>query len=65
MKELKLTVIILLIVGGLNWGLIGLLGINFIYTVLGGYPILERGVYFIVGLAAVAQAYWKFCDPKK
>jgi len=48
----------LLVVGGLNWGLVGigdLLGSNWnvIYLILGGIPYVEPIVYVLVGIAAV------------
>lgn len=52
---------ILIIVGGLNWGLIGLGGFaggnwNLINLILGTMPQLEWLVYILVGLAAVYEA---------
>ncbi len=44
---------LLVLVGGLNWGLIGLLQFNLVNKVLGFMPILERVVYGLVGVAAV------------
>jgi len=43
----------LVIVGALNWGLIGLFEYNFVNAILGGVPVLERFVYILVGLAGV------------
>jgi len=49
----------LLIVGGLNWGLVGLgqllggSGWNVVNMILGGIPVLEQLVYLLVGLSAV------------
>ena len=65
MKELAPVVIILLIVGGLNWGLIGLFNYNLVNSLLGGVPVLEKAVYILVGLAALAKAYWKYMGGKK
>lgn len=52
---------ILLLVGGLNWGLIGLGGfvskdLNVVHMILGGMPALEWVVYILVGLSAVLKA---------
>jgi uncharacterized protein len=50
---------LLLLVGGLNWGLIGLGGfagqgnMNVINWILGSWPMVEWAVYLLVGLAAV------------
>ncbi|MEW5908089.1 MAG: DUF378 domain-containing protein [Patescibacteria group bacterium] len=43
--------IILLIIGGLNWGIIGFLGIDYITAFLG--DLIARIVYIIVGLSAI------------
>lgn len=51
MKKLAL---ILVIVGALNWGGIGVLGIDLIGNVFGGtYQVISRMIYFIVGLAGI------------
>ncbi len=46
---------ILLIVGGLNWGLVGLLNMNLVETIFGGFAdgMLVNIVYDLVGLSAV------------
>lgn len=44
---------ILLIIGGLNWGLVGLFGFDLVATIFGSMTILSRIVYVIIGLAAV------------
>lgn len=56
------TVTTLIVVGGLNWGLVGLGmlmgkmdGWNVVNMVLGSMPTVEAIVYVLVGLAAVAK----------
>lgn len=44
---------ILLLVGGLNWGLVGLAGIDLVDMLLGSWPLVARVVYVLVGLSAV------------
>ena len=46
---------ILLVVGGINWGLVGLSGFNLVETVLGSWPMLVKIVYILVGLSAVYE----------
>jgi len=53
MKELKMLSFILVIVGGLNWGLIGLLNFNLVTALVGSVSVLEKLVYILVGLSAV------------
>lgn len=60
MKALDIIVAILLIVGGLNWGLVGLFGLDLVKTIFGDMTVLSRVVYILVGLSAVYQALqWK------
>lgn len=56
MKMLHVVAIILVIVGGLNWGLIGLLNFNLVESLLGAGSALEKLVYILVGLSAVYVA---------
>jgi uncharacterized membrane protein YuzA (DUF378 family) len=46
---------ILVIVGGLNWGLTAL-GWNLVHMILGSVPMLETLVYLLVGLSAIYLA---------
>ncbi len=50
---LHMVAFLLLVVGGLNWGLVGLLKFNLVSAVLGGMPALEMLVYILVGVSAV------------
>ena len=60
MKTLDVISTILLIVGGLNWGLHGLFGFDLVARLFGDMTLLSRVVYSLVGLSAVYQALqWK------
>lgn len=68
-KPLHMLTYILVIVGALNWGLMGFFGFNLVSTLLGGYPMLEKLVYMLVGLSAVYdfmmhKSYCKMCGGK-
>lgn len=56
MKALHMVSFVLVVVGALNWGLVGLLDFNLVNMLLGGVPALERLVYVLVGVAAVILA---------
>lgn len=56
-KFLDVLFAIFLIVGGLNWGLVGIFNFNFVEWVLHVAPVLVRIVYIIVGLAALWQLF--------
>jgi uncharacterized membrane protein YuzA (DUF378 family) len=60
MKAFDLIVAVLLVVGGLNWGLVGLLNFDLVASIFGNMTLISRIVYSLVGLAAVFQAFsWK------
>ena len=60
MKTLDVIAAILLIIGGLNWGLVGIADFNLVTYVLGSMLVLSRIVFVIVGLAALYQIFqWK------
>lgn len=52
--------LVLVIVGGLNWGLVGLLKFNLVTTIFGSIPILETIVYVLVALSALYMLYFAF-----
>ena len=54
----------LVIVGGLNWGLVGLLNMNLVNLIFGSIPVLEKVVYILVGLSAL-YAIWTVANKKK
>ncbi|GAK31139.1 putative membrane protein [Weissella oryzae SG25] len=54
MKALDITALILLVVGGLNWLLVGLFSLDLVALIFGGQSaILARVVYILVGLSAI------------
>jgi uncharacterized membrane protein YuzA (DUF378 family) len=60
MKSLDVTAAVLLVIGGLNWGIVGVTGSDLVGTLFGELSPVSRGVYILVGLAALYQAMqWK------
>lgn len=62
MKWLEMVADLLLVVGTLNWGLVGLGGfmgsdLNVVHMVLGSWPQVEWVVYVLVGLAGLWYLY--------
>lgn len=55
MKNLHMVTFLLLVVGGLNWGLIGFANVNLVSMLFGSMPLVEQGVYALVGLSAVVE----------
>lgn len=56
---------VLVIVGALNWGLVGFFKFDLVATILGDMTFLARIVYSLVGLAAVYVAILVFKINKK
>jgi len=50
--------LVLVIVGGLNWGLVGLFNFDLVAAILGSIPILQKIVYILVGLSALYLIYY-------
>ncbi len=62
MKFLDMFAWILLVVGGLNWGLVGLFNFNLVDTLFTAGSIVTMVVYTLVGAAAVyAICRYKVC----
>lgn len=53
MKYLGLIATLLVVVGGINWGLVGLLKLNLVESLLGAGTPLTMAVYALVGLSAL------------
>ncbi len=53
MKILDRIAIILLVIGGLNWGTIGIADFNMIMWVFIAMRMLQHMIYVLIGLAAI------------
>lgn len=49
---------VLLVVGGLNWALVGFWDFNLVTYLVDSWPMVEQGVYGLVGLSAL-WTIWK------
>lgn len=57
MNFLRYMAYALVLVGAINWGLIGLFDFNLVSTIFGEMTILSRIIYILVGLSAIATAF--------
>jgi len=57
-NPVDLIALILVIVGGLNWGLVGLFDFNLVTAIFGEGSTLSRIIYILVGLAAIYMIYF-------
>lgn len=56
LNVIEWIVLVLVIIGGLNWGLIGFFGFDLVATIFGSMSVLSRIIYAVVGLAAIYLA---------
>ena len=61
-SALDWIVLVLVVIGGLNWGLVGIGGfadaeLNVVKLIFGALPALEYIIYLLVGLAALYLIY--------
>jgi uncharacterized membrane protein YuzA (DUF378 family) len=64
MRVINTITLILLIVGGLNWGLVGLANFDLVAALFGEMSPLSRLVYLLVGLSALWQIVPLVAAPK-
>lgn len=57
MKMVEQLATLLVVVGALNWGLVGLLNMNLVNSLLGAWPTLEKVVYVLVGVSGLWLLY--------
>ncbi|HOX61081.1 MAG TPA: DUF378 domain-containing protein [Candidatus Magasanikbacteria bacterium] len=53
LKILDWVAFVLVVVGGLNWALVGVLKFDLVATIFGDMSVLSRVVYTLVGLSAL------------
>ncbi len=58
MKGYGKIALVLLIIGGLNWGLVGLFNFDLVAFLLGRMTLLSRIVYVLVGVAALSKLFY-------
>lgn len=61
-NPVDLIALILVIVGGLNWGLVGLFNFDLVAAIFGAGSTLSKIVYILVGLAALYMIYFAMKD---
>lgn len=53
MKIIDKIALVLVIIGAINWGLIGTLNFNLVETIFGNMTIISRIVYVLVGISGL------------
>lgn len=62
---LSMVTFALVLVGGINWGLVGLFDYNLVTMLTNFWPGLDRIVYILVGLSAAYAGYMAMTMKKK
>lgn len=53
MKIIDKIALALIIIGAINWGLIGIFNFNLVDTIFGAMSIISRIIYILVGLSGL------------
>ena len=53
MKMFQKTLLVVTIIGAVNWGMIGLLDFNLVSFLFGSSTMLERIIYALVGISGI------------
>ena len=67
MKTIQIIALFFTIIGGINWGLIGLFDFNLVSLIFGGQDsVLTKLIYIIVGISSILMVFerdfvFKFC----
>lgn len=62
MKVLDVIALILVIIGAINWGLIGLFGFNLVDAIFGVASAFSRIIYTLVGISGIWCLKFLFMD---
>lgn len=57
MKTIDVIAVILLIVGGLNWGLVGLFSFDLVAAIFGQLSVISRVIYILVAISALYEIF--------
>ena len=53
MKGLDYTVLTLIIIGAINWGLVGFFGVDLVAVICGSMSVLSRIIYAVIGICGL------------
>ena len=53
MKTIDRIALILIIIGAINWGLVGFFNFNLVDTIFGEMSMLSRIIYALVGISGI------------
>lgn len=62
MKIIDKIALVLVIIGAINWGLVGIFNFNLVDTIFGMMSILSRIIYILVGISGLWTIRLLFVD---
>ena len=62
MKIIDKIALALVIIGSINWGLIGIFNFNLVDTIFGAMSIISRIIYILVGISGLWAIRLLFVD---
>ena len=62
MKIIDKIALALVIIGAINWGLIGIFNLNLVDTIFGAMSIISRIIYILVGISGLWAIRLLFVD---
>ena len=61
-NALDIIAMILVLIGGINWGLVGAFGLNLVSAIFGAASIVGSIIYMLVGISAIYGIFVFFKD---
>lgn len=62
MQTLQKVALVLVIIGAINWGLVGLFDFNLVETLFGTENVITKIIYVLVGIAGIIDISLLFND---
>ena len=53
MKAIDYIVLVLVIIGAINWGLVGFFGLDLVAVLFGSMSVLSRIIYAVIGICGL------------
>ena len=53
MKVIHTIALVLIIIGAINWGLVGIFNFNLVEAIFGGLSVITRIIYILVGISGL------------
>ncbi len=53
MKAIDYIVLVLVIIGAINWGLVGFFGLDLVAFLFGSMSVLSRIIYVVIGICGL------------